>query len=50
MRTRLTEDKVRNMRKHRAEGMSLKGLSEIYGITVWHVSRVVNRRCWNHVI
>ncbi len=50
MRTRLTEEKVRSIRKYRAKGWPLKEIAYRYGITVTQVSRIALLKTWKHVI
>ena len=48
-KTNLTEDNVRDIRKRRASGESLKELSNEFGINKSGISAIANRRTWKSV-
>lgn len=47
---KLTEDQVREIRTKHAAGIQRKLIGAEYKITPWHVTAIVNRRAWSHVI
>lgn len=46
--SKLTADKITEMRKLRSEGMMLKELSEIFNISVSHAGAITSGRCWSN--
>jgi hypothetical protein len=46
---RFTKDQVLDLRRKRAEGMSLAALANEYATSKGHVSDICNRRIWQHV-
>lgn len=45
----LTEDDVREMRRLRLQGMTLKALANRYGIHLGSVSNICSRKSWKHI-
>lgn len=45
----LTEDKVREIRMLRKNGVPIKEVGKIFGIGIGHVSAICHRRLWPHV-
>lgn len=50
IKTKLTEDDVRQIRRLRAEGLTLKKLAAAYGVTFWTVHDIVTGCTWKNVI
>jgi uncharacterized protein YjcR len=48
-RAKLTEAKVRQMRKERAEGAKVKDLASRYGVSISTVSAICQHLSWSHV-
>lgn len=48
--SKLTVEKVSELRKKREEGATLKEISEEYGICQTIASRIIRRKSWKHVI
>lgn len=48
-RAKLTEKKVREIRRLRREGLTLEAIAKQYGVCFQTVSLVVNRKSWAHV-
>ncbi|WP_051005656.1 helix-turn-helix domain-containing protein [Halobacillus halophilus] len=49
-RSKLTENDVKEIRKRYAKGgITQKELGEIYGVSTFPISTVVNRKGWKHV-
>ena len=46
---KLTEDKVREIRKLRAEGKTTVELGKLFNIDSSNINRIVNRQRWTHV-
>jgi len=47
--SKLTAEKVKQIRKERREGLTLAELAEKYGVAFQTVSKIVNRKMWTHV-
>jgi hypothetical protein len=47
---KLTAEQVREMRRLRAEGMTLAALALRYPVTVATIHEIVKRRQWKHII
>ena len=46
----LTEENIRDIRRHSEDGASNRAIAAEYGINAGHVSRIVNRKVWSHVL
>jgi hypothetical protein len=46
----LTEQNIRDMRRRSKEGASHRAIAAVYGVHPAHVSRIVNRKIWTHVL
>jgi hypothetical protein len=49
-RSKLTDEKVREIRAHRKEGKGYKRIAKLTGIPVQTVRDVLSYRTWRHVI
>lgn len=47
---KVTEDQVREIRARHAAGGGRKALAAEYGVTVWHITAITNRRKWPLVV
>jgi hypothetical protein len=46
---KMTDEKVREIRKLRSQGLRLKQIGEMFGVRESTISLIVNRRTWPHV-
>lgn len=46
---KLDDSKVREIRQLKSEGLTLRSISEMFGVSMSAVSHVVTRRSWKHV-
>jgi hypothetical protein len=46
----LTEQNIRDIRRLSEDGSSRRAIAAVYGVHPAHVSRIVNRKIWAHVL